>query len=384
MTTAALPATARAAVLKAFNEPLVIEEVPVPPELEPGAVLVKVEACSVCGTDVHQARGTMFFNVELPAVLGHEMTGSIVALGPGADRDSIGQPLRVGDRLVWEHASCGRCFFCSVERRPALCQNRRLYSYSCVARHPYVMGGYAEYCYVLPRAGRIRVPDDVSDEVASLSSCAFRTVMNAFEQAGPIESRDSVVIQGSGPLGILAAGVAKVAGARQVIVIGAPAHRLELAGAFGADRLLSLQEHPSAEARVAQVLEWTEGRGADLVFEFSGNPLAVDEGMRMARTAGRYVVVGQSRSEKVPLDPGLITKKNLRIQGNVSADIGHYWRALAFASKYGRSLPFARMVTGRYGLQDINHALDRMAALQEIKPMVYPWETSDTSRRLPA
>ncbi|HET9154883.1 MAG TPA: alcohol dehydrogenase catalytic domain-containing protein, partial [Solirubrobacterales bacterium] len=107
-TTLEIPATSRAAVLDSFGEPLSLREVQVPSELERGAMLVKIETSSVCGSDIHLCAGAMApsLKIELPVIPGHEMVGRIVRLGEDADRDSIGQPLDVGDRLLWSHGSC--------------------------------------------------------------------------------------------------------------------------------------------------------------------------------------------------------------------------------------------------------------------------------------
>src|SRR5579863_986051 len=236
------PSVSRAAVVRTFGAPIGIEDVPIPADLEPGAILVRIETCSVCGTDVHLWQGSLSTKVELPVILGHEMVGRIVAMGSGSPRDTVGQPLRVGDRITWSHTSCNSCFFCTVAQEPTLCQNARRYMYERMDRFPYLVGGFAEYGYVLPEAGRVRVPDNVSNELASLSSCALRSVMNAIDVLDGIGVNEVVVVQGSGPLGLLATAVAKVSGARRVITIGAPDARLAIAAEFGADETISVDK----------------------------------------------------------------------------------------------------------------------------------------------
>src|SRR5205814_2706766 len=130
-----------------------------------------------------------------------------------------------------------------------------------------------EYGYVLPDSGRVVVPETVENELASLSSCALRSVMNAMDVLDGISSTDTVVVQGAGPLGLLATAVAKVAGARRVITIGAPDARLAIATEFGADETLSI-ERSSPEERTARIRDLTDGRGADIVMEFTGHPQA--------------------------------------------------------------------------------------------------------------
>lgn len=364
-----LPKTSRAAVVRRFGEPVKIECVQVPDKPEPGALIVKTTACSICGTDVHLARGNLSLTVDLPIILGHEMVGRVVAIGEGAQRDSVGQTLAIGDRILWTHTACGHCYFCTVARQPTLCENRRAYMYENIEKPPYLLGGFSEYGYVLPESGRVRVPDNLDDAVASLCSCAFRSVMNAFDNLGPIDPSEHVAIQGAGPLGILAAAVARVAGVRTVSVIGAPEARLALAKEFGATHTFSI-DGTSHDQRAAALRDLTGGRGPDVVMEFTGFPDAFGQGLDIVRKGGRYLTVGQLGSGTTTFSPSLIVKKNIRVLGSFSGDVKSYWKALQFASAHIDHIPFGKMITGRYSLDDVNLALERMHALQEIKPLI--------------
>jgi D-arabinose 1-dehydrogenase-like Zn-dependent alcohol dehydrogenase len=366
-----LPSISRAAVVRAFQAPIAIEEVPVPAELEPGAILARIEMCSVCGTDVHLWQGSLAANVELPVILGHEMVGRIVAIGAGRPGDTVGQPLRIGDRITWTHTSCGSCFFCTVAQQPTLCQNSRRYMYERMDRPPYLLGGFAEYGYVLPESGRIRVPDDVPNELASLSSCALRSVMNAFDALGGIDTTEVVVIQGAGPLGLLATAVVKVGGARRVITIGDPEARLQIARDFGADEVIAFAK-TSPDERTERVKSATNGRGADIVMEFTGHPTAFNEGLDLIRRGGRYIVVGQLGSETTTFRPSLIVSKQLRILGSLSGRAKAYWKALDFLSRHKDHIPFDRMISNRYPLAEVNTAMERMRRYEEIKPVIEP------------
>ena len=214
--------TSRAAVLRDFGTPLSIEEVPVPRSLEPGALLVKTDCCTICGTDVHLVNGSLARKVDLPVIAGHDMTGRVVAKGAGTDTDSVGQPLDIGRRIVWTRTNCGHCYMCTTAAQSTLCENARAYMYESMERSPYLLGGMSEYVYVLPQSGRVVVPDDVESTLASMASCAFRSVIHAIDQLGGIDRGQSVVIQGTGPLGLLAIASARIAGAGQIIAIGAP------------------------------------------------------------------------------------------------------------------------------------------------------------------
>jgi threonine dehydrogenase-like Zn-dependent dehydrogenase len=364
-----IPEFARAAVLRKFKDPLRIEEVPIPRHIEPRAALVKMEACSICGTDVHLWQGSLSLKVDLPVIIGHEMVGRVVALGEGADSDSVGQPLQVGDRVVYTHTACGSCFFCTTARQPTLCSHRRAYMYETMEKPPYLMGGFSEYGYVLPQAGRLRVPESVSSELASLSSCALRSVMNAMSQLGRIEPYETVVVQGAGPLGLLATANAKVRGARRIVVIGSPAARLEMAREFGADECIPV-EGTSAQERLERVLSLTGGRGADIVMEFTGVPGAFTEGLQLARKGARYLVVGQLGEGSTELQPSMIVKKNINVIGSFSGDPRSYSLALQFIDRRQGEFPFDRMITGRYALGEVNEAMARMKRYEEIKPVI--------------
>ena len=366
-----LPSFSKAAVIRTFAAPIQIEDVPIPRDLEPGAILVKTEMCSVCGTDVHLWQGSLSTKVELPVILGHEMVGRVVAPGSSATQDSIGQKITAGDRIVWTHTSCGNCFFCTVAQEPTLCQNTRRYMYERIDQFPYLLGGFSEYGYVMPQAGRVRVPDNVNNELASMSSCALRTVMNAMDALNGIGHTDVVVIQGCGPLGLLATAVVKIAGAGRVITIGAPDVRLEIAAEFGADDILSI-ERTSSEERNQRVKEATDGRGADVVMEFTGQPNAFNEGLELIRRGGRYVVVGQLGSGTTTIKPSLIVSKQLRIIGSLSGRAKAYWKALKFISTHQNHVPFHKMISNHYSLDQVNIALQRMKNYEEIKPMIQP------------
>jgi threonine dehydrogenase-like Zn-dependent dehydrogenase len=292
-------------------------------------------------------------------------------MGGCASRDSIGQPLRIGDRITWSHTSCGSCFFCTVAQEPALCQNARRYMYERMDRFPYLFGGFAEYGYVLPEAGRVRVPDDVPNELASLSSCALRSVMNAVDVLGVIGTTDVVVIQGAGPLGLLATAVARVSGARRVITIGAPDGRLAIANEFGADETVSI-EKTTPEERTERVKAATNGRGADIVMEFTGHPQAFNEGLDLIRRGGRYVVVGQLGSGVTTFRPSLIVSKQLHILGSLSGRAKAYWKALDFISAHKHAIPFDHMISNHYRLDEVNIAMERMKRYEEIKPVIEP------------
>ena len=175
-----IPATSRAAVLEEYGQPLRILDVPIP-KVGPGEILAKVELAGICGTDVHQSRGTLTIRPPLPNLQGHETIARIVELGAGRTKDVAGEPLRIGDRIMWAHADCGQCYWCKVARDSVLCSSRQGYGF---ADPSLLRGGFAEYEHVSAATDVVRVPDELSDEEAVGVGCAFRTVVAGFERIG--------------------------------------------------------------------------------------------------------------------------------------------------------------------------------------------------------
>ncbi|MFD1507100.1 zinc-binding dehydrogenase [Georgenia yuyongxinii] len=368
------PSVSRAAVLEAHREPLVIKELPVPQELPHGALLVKIEESTICGSDVHLWDGVLAGSqpIDLPVVPGHEMVGRIVAFGDGAEHDSFGTPLALDDRIVFSHSSCGECRACTLLHQPTLCERRDYYMFSNVSRSPYLLGGFSEYCYVFPNSGRVKVPDNVKTSWASAASCAFRTVIHTFDLLGRIEPWETVVIQGAGPLGLFATALASQSGAGQVITIGAPDERLEIAKSYGATETVSVDTHATEEARVDAVRRLLGGKGSDIVMEFSGARTAVTEGLKMIRPGARYTVTGQVGTGTVEIAPGLITRQQVNIIGSWSGHIAEYWKAMQFMSQTQGRFDFDKITSKRYTLDQANDALMSMHARAEIKPVVVP------------
>jgi L-iditol 2-dehydrogenase len=367
-----IPTSCRAAVIAEYNKPYEIREFPIP-EVEPGAILVKIQMAGVCGTDVHQIAGELGVKPQLPVIPGHEAIGEIVKIGQGRTRDCAGTELSVGDRIMWAHVSCGECRFCKVDNQPNLCVNRFSYGMSYSGAYPYLSGGFAEYAYVLPKADVVKVPEQLSNEEVIGVCCGFRTAVSAFERLGGMGIQPSVAIQGCGPVGLYSTILAAEGGASQVNVIGAPSLRLDLAKKWGATNVINIEEIPDPNKRKEMVLSLTDGIGPDIVVEASGVLEAFREGMEMVSRGGRYLVIGQTSMEaEIPIVPGLIMQKHLEIIGNASATIGHYYKALQLIRNRRDKYPFAEIVTNKYKLEQINEAVAAMKRGQEIKPVIIP------------
>jgi threonine dehydrogenase-like Zn-dependent dehydrogenase len=184
---------------------------------------------------------------------------------------------------------------------------------------------------------------------------------------------DSVVVQGAGPVAIAAAAVARNAGARRVLLVGGPSHRLELAKRFGVDMIMDIDEVPQASDRIDAVRSWTGGHGADVVLECVGAPAAVAEGMEMCRDGGKYLVLGHyCDAGPTSLNPHVITRKELEMIGSWSSEPRHLKAALDFLRETGERFPFASLVSHRHGLDEANDALMDTASWRSLKSVIVP------------
>lgn len=363
--------TCKAAVLSAYKQPLEIREYPIP-KVSAGEALVRIEMAGVCGTDVHLCDGEL--NIPIPVILGHETVGRIETLGEGLQKDWRGAPLAVGDRITWASGIvCGECYYCRLKRQPTRCLFRKAYGISYSASEaPHLRGGYAEY--ILLRAGSaiFRVPDSVPTESVVGAGCALTTVLHGFEHT-TLELGDTVVIQGTGPVGLAAVAVAIQSGAFRVIVVGAPQRRLELARHFGAHAAISVEEVRSAAERKERVLAETGPYGADVVIECVGRPGAVPEGWEFCRDGGKCLVLGQyADAGTVEINPHLITRKQLQISGSWGFEPRHVDRALTMLENPYWQERFGSEVTHRFPLHQASEAVNTARKQDAGKTVITP------------
>ena len=347
----------RVAVLKAYGGEFELREYPVP-DPEPGAVLVRLTRAGVCGSDLHIWRGEMkdvYGALPKDLTFGHEMCGRVARLGAGVSVDSNGAPLHEGDRVAFLYFfPCGRCPVCLRDEMGSCPRKAR--ANRVAGTPPYFNNAYGDYYYLRPGGFIFRIPDEVSDDVATPANCALAQVLYGLTRAG-VRVGDTVVIQGAGGLGLNAVAVARDMGADRVIVIDRVAARLELARAFGADHTLSLGELATPEKRVQAVMDLTGGFGADVVADFVGYPEVVPEGLRMLRGGGCYLEIGSIAPGNVfSYDATALVRGNTRIVGASNYSPWALAQALAFLRRNLTRLPFARLVSHVYPFAKINDA----------------------------
>jgi threonine dehydrogenase-like Zn-dependent dehydrogenase len=345
----------KAAVFLGPGKPFEIREVTLP-EIEPEAVVIRVALANVCGSDLHFWRGDA--PLRLPDdgwIFGHEMTGRVARLGARVKTDSLGRPLKEGDRVAYTYFyPCGRCYVC-LNKEPANCP-AKIERPRGPGEFPHFHGAFAEYYYLRPGGSIFLVPDSLPDALVSPVNCALAQVIFGLHQAG-LRFGGRVVIQGAGGLGIQAAAVAKDMGAASVIVIDQIPGRLELARAFGADDTINVKDVPERKDRVNHVRTLTGGAGADVVCDFVGFPQVIPEGLDMLRAGGTYLEIGTiSRGAKVELEPAQLVWGAKKIVGVIMYDAWVIPRALDFLVRNRARWPFDRLVSHTYPLEHINQA----------------------------
>ena len=357
--------------MRAFGEPLTIEQIPMPSTLGEGELLVRVELAGVCGTDVHLHKGEL--PVPLPLVMGHETTGIVV--GSGGDRnDWLGHPITSGDRVCWTAAmTCGTCTMCRVHSSPNRCIHRRAFGVNLQCDEPpYLNGGYAEYHVLRANTSVFRIPDSIRSEAIVGPGCALVTAIHGFE-AMPVRWMETVVVQGAGPVGLAATALAADCGAARVIVIGGPADRLARCAQFGATDVIDIEQTPDPAARRELVLEMTGGLGADFVVECAGVGSATGEGWELTRDCGRFLELGQyCDCGPQPLNPHLMVRKEMQMGGVYGSEPRHWARALRFLEARKDRFPFEELVTDRLALHQINDALELVASWKTGKVVITP------------
>lgn len=369
---ATLPNSCRCAVMTGFNQPIVNREFPLPSDLKPGELLLEVELAGMCGTDVHLHKGQL--KIPLPLILGHETTGRIAAMGSSATNDWLGRPLKLGDRVSFTVGrTCKQCRYCRVYRLPSRCLNRTAYGVSLSSDHaPHLLGGYSQYHFLYADTPVFKLPDDLPSEALIGAGCALVTAVHGFEKLN-MQWAESVLIQGSGPVGLAALAIAKEAGARPLIVIGGPRERLERCRRFGADLTIDIDEVRDPAERRKLVLDATGGLGADVVVECVGIPAAVAEGWDLARDGGKYLVLGHyGDAGPTMLNPHVITRKELTVLGTWGSEPQHWTIALEFLRTRHDRYPFHEQITHRFGLSQVNEALSAVANWQAGKAVIVP------------
>ena len=339
----AIPERMRASVLSAPLK-LSIEQVPTPP-MASDEVLVEVAAVGVCGSDTHYYRHGRIgdFVVERPLILGHELSGRIVAVGEEVSET------RIGERVAIEpQKNCRRCRECRAGRYN-LCPNMEFYA------TPPIDGAFAQYCVIRTEFAH-QVPDTMSNEAAALLE-PLSVAVTTMRKAG-VTPGSSILIAGAGPIGIICAQAARAFGAAEIIVTDLVPERRERALRYGATRVIDPRETDIA----------TAGLDVNAFVDASGAPQAVVAGIKAVRPAGTAVLVGLGSSEMtLPVEH----IQNLEITVTGIFRYTDTWPAAIHLVASG-AVELDSLVTGRFGLERADEALESDQDPSSLKSVVYP------------
>lgn len=356
------------AVIPEPKSPVELREIP-EPDLEVNSALLEVELSEVCGTDVHLQQGRLG-GVPYPLVCGHVSVGRLQKIR-GELKDVEGKSFKEGDRVTFldVHRTCNACWYCLVAKATTRCPYRKVYGITYGLADG-LCGGWATHIYLKP--GTMCIPVNTEPEIFMSGGCALPTSLHAMDRAD-IKIGDTVVVLGSGPVGINSVIVAFMSGALKVLCIGAPQNRLEVAQGAGACAVLNFEKH-SEQERLSWVLEFTGGRGADVTIEATGAPDAVVQAMRFTRDAGRVVVVGQYTDHGLAtFNPHLdLNKKHLDVRGCWGSDFSHFYRGVKIMCDSTRSRAWTGVRQQRFPLNQANEALAAVADGAVLKALIDP------------
>ncbi len=332
-----------------------LQEIPVPEPGE-GEVLVRVHAASICGTDLHIYEWNEWAQgrVRVPMTFGHELAGTVEAVGPEVHH------IQTGAFVAAEtHIACGHCSPCRTGRAH-ICRNLRILGVD-------TDGAFAEYV-VVPADNAWIVGEGIHPDHASIMEPFGNAVHAAFgTEGGEDLLTNPVAVIGCGPIGLFSVAIARALGAWKVFAIEPNEERRTLAGKMGADLLVD----PLGEDPVETVLRETEGNGAEVVLEMSGNASAIDQGTRMLAHGGRMSLLGLPEGP-VTLDLNdQVIFKEAKILGITGREMYRTWQQTTTLLSTGR-VDVSPVITHRFPMARFEEAFETVASGRAAKVMVFP------------
>ena len=348
--------TMRAAVYRGKDE-VVVEDVPVP-EIGEGEVLIRVAACGICGTDIKKIHHGF---VKPPQILGHEVAGTVVAVGRGVTR------WKIGDRVVsFHHIPCGNCFYCAQKLFSQCAGYKKV---GLTAGFDPNGGGFAQFVRAMPwiaERGMVAIPDGVSFEEATFIE-PVNTCLKAVRKAR-VTLGEHVLVIGAGPVGLLLMMLAAQAGG--ITYASDPmAERRAKALQLGAKETFD----PTAGNLTEAIRARTNGRGADVVLVAVPFPKLVDEALAAARPGGRILLFAQNDPQmRIEFAAAAVGVDEKEILGSYSADVDMQEESARLV--FSRELPVAQLITHRFPLEQFPAGLALAAnpTRESLKVMILP------------
>ena len=366
---AGIPKTAKVAMLTAQKK-IEVKEFPIP-ALEDDDILVKVEGCGVCGTDVHEWKGDPFGLI--PVTLGHEGTGEIIALGKNIKTDTAGKPIKVGDKIVTSVISCGECHVC--RNHPAntnLCDKQGVFGLIPHSDAQPLTGWFSTHLLIRGKGSTYFVVNDLDLQERMLLelACVCVHALKRANTTGLINFNSKVLVQGLGPVGLVMISVLRAAGVNHIVAIDGTPKRLEMAKKLGAKTVISFKEITSLEERVAIVKGVANGVGVDFAFQCTGAPMAAKDIYEYIRRGGGMCEMGffVNNGEYTVNPHFAMCNKEISIVGSWDYSADDYPTTMAFLRQAREmKIPIKELITHSYPLDKLNEAMEMNVSQQGIK-----------------
>jgi L-iditol 2-dehydrogenase len=338
-----VPSTMRAVVYRGIND-MRVETVPVP-EIGPGELLIKVATCGICGTDLKKIH---MGSHSAPRIFGHEMAGTVVQVGEGVTKYSVGERV-----MTFHHVPCGECYYCR-KRTPSQCP---LYLKTGVtAGFAPSGGGFAEYIrvmdFVVANRGVVHVPHDVPFEQAAFIE-PLNTVLKGVKLLN-LAADDTVLVIGQGPIGLMHAALARRTGAR-VLTSDLFPERHAIATRFGLKEPIDA----GTENVVERVLAATEGRGADAVILAVGGNALIKTAMDAARPGGKVMLFAQTQHGEATIDPAAVCVDEKTLLGSYSSSFPILDEVTGIVlGEYRKGFDLTQLISHRFQMEEAVKAIE--------------------------
>ncbi|MBX7408470.1 zinc-dependent alcohol dehydrogenase [Clostridium chauvoei] len=335
------------------------------PEIGDDEILIKVEGCGICGTDVHEYRKDPF-NI-IPVVLGHEGTGEIIKIGKNINKDSAGVPLNIGDKIVTCIIPCGKCDVClNHPEKTNLCDNQGIYGLIS-DDNIHLNGWFSEYLVLRKVSTIFNVSDmDLHSRLLIEPSAVVVHAVERAKSTGLLKFNSKVLVQGCGPIGLLLLSVLRTLGIENIIAVDGNEKRLEMAQKLGATKIINIMKNNSLE----EVKNLSNGIGVDFAFQCTGSPKAASGIWKFIRRGGGLCEVGFFVDNgDATINPHFdICNKEITVVGSWVYTPQDYLTTFDFLKRAkGIGLPIKELITHEFPLEKLKEAIETNIKQEVIK-----------------
>lgn len=359
--------TARVGMMTA-KEKIEIKEFNIP-EIGDDEMLVKVEGCGVCGTDVHEFKNDPFGLI--PIVLGHEGTGEIVKMGKNIKRDSAGKSVKVGDKIVTCIIPCGECPTCLQHpERTNLCENQGIYGLM-TDDNIHLNGWFGDYIVIRKNSTIFNVSDmDLHSRVLIEPAAVVVHAVERAKTTGLLKFNSKVLVQGCGPIGLLLLSVLRTMGIENIVALDGNEKRLEMAKRLGANATVNVMKSSSFDETINKVKDLTDGLGADFAFQCTGSPKAHAGIWKFVKRGGGLCEVGFFVDNgDATINPHFdLCNKEITAVGSWVYTPQDYITTFDFLKRAnGLGLPIKELITHEFTLDQLQEAIETNIRQEGIK-----------------